>query len=129
MYDFLGLPFIDPELREDRGEIEAALGGKLPRLVARTDLQGDCHTHSDWSDGHFPIEKMAAEARARGLRYQVLTDHTQSLTIANGLTPQRVDQERRVIAELNESFARDGLDFRLLHGCELEIRLGWPPRL
>jgi DNA polymerase (family 10) len=123
VYEFLGLPFIEPELREDRGEIEAAIAGRLPSLVARGDLQGDCHTHSDWSDGHFSIEQMAAEARRRGLRYQVLTDHTQSLTIANGLTPERVDEERRVIAELNESFARDGLDFRLLHGCELEIRV------
>jgi DNA polymerase (family 10) len=121
VYEFLGLPFIDPELREDRGEIEAAKAGKLPNLITRSDLQGDCHTHSDWSDGHFTIEQMAAEARERGLHYQVLTDHTQSLTIANGLTPQRVEQERRVIGELNESFARDGLDFRLLHGCELEI--------
>jgi len=122
VYDFLGLPFIAPELREDRGEIEAALARRLPAIIARADLQGDCHTHSDWSDGHFSIERMTAEARARGLRYQVLTDHTQSLAIANGLTPERVEQERRVIGELNESFARDGLDFRLLHGCELEIR-------
>ena len=122
VYDFLGLPFIAPELREDRGEIEAALAGSLPALVTRADLQGDCHTHSDWSDGHFSIERMTAEAQGRGLRYQVLTDHTQSLAIANGLTPERVEQERRVIGELNESFSRDGIDFRLLHGCELEIR-------
>jgi len=123
VYEFLGLPFIDPELREDRGEIEAAKAGTLPSLVTRADLQGDCHTHSDWSDGHFTIERMTAEARDRGLRFQILTDHTQSLTIANGLTPERVEQERRVIGELNESFARDGLDFRLLHGCELEITI------
>jgi DNA polymerase (family 10) len=123
VYEFLGLPFIDPELREDRGEIEAARTGNLPTLVTRADLQGDCHTHSDWSDGHFTIERMTAEARAKGLRFQVLTDHTQSLTIANGLTPERVEQERRVIGELNESFAREGFDFRLLHGCELEITI------
>jgi len=121
VYAFLGLPFIDPALREDRGEIEAALTGELPSLVTRDDLQGDCHTHSDWSDGHYTIERMAAEARARGLRYQVLTDHTQSLSIANGLTPGRVDKQRRVVAELNEALAKEGTDFRLLHGCELEI--------
>ena len=103
VYEFLGLPFIDPELREDRGEIEAALSGNLPTLVTRDDLQGDCHTHSDWSDGHYSIERMVAEAIARGLRFQVLTDHTQSLTIANGLTPERVEQERKVIAEVNEA--------------------------
>ncbi len=123
VYDFLGLPFMAPELREDRGEIEAALAGTLPNLVTRADLQGDCHTHSDWSDGHFSIERMTEAAREHGLRFQVLTDHTQSLTIANGLTPARVEQERRVIGELNESFAREGIDFRLLHGCELEIRV------
>jgi DNA polymerase (family 10) len=122
VYEFLGLPYIAPELREDRGEIEAALAGRLPTLVERAQIQGDCHTHSNWSDGHFSIEQMAAEARSRGLRYQVLTDHSQSLVIANGLTPQRVELERRIIGELNNGYAREGTDFRLLHGCELEIR-------
>ena len=121
VYEFLGLPFIDPALREDRGEIEAALAGRLPNLVTRDDLRGDCHTHSDWSDGHYTIEQMAKEARGRGLRYQVLTDHTQSLSIANGLTPERVDQQRRIVGELNEALAKEGAVFRLLHGCEMEI--------
>jgi len=133
LYDFLGLPFIPVELREDRGEIEAALAGRLPRLVDRSDLQGDCHTHSEWSDGHYTIEQMAREWQRRGMRWQVLTDHSQSLAIANGLTPARVDQQRRIIAELNEAFAREGSDFRLLHGCELEIttdgRLDYEDRL
>jgi DNA polymerase (family 10) len=122
VYAFLGMPFIPPALREDRGEFEAALAGRLPTLVTRADLLGDCHTHSDWSDGHYPIERMAAEAQSRGLRYQVLTDHTRSLSIARGLTPERVDAQRRIVAELNETFARAGADFRLLHGCELEIK-------
>jgi DNA polymerase (family 10) len=122
VYEFLGLPFIEPELREDRGEIEAAFAGTLPSLVTRDDLQGDCHTHSDWSDGHYTIERMVREAIARGLRWQVLTDHTQSLSIARGLTPERVEQERRAIGELNEQLAREGIAYRLLHGCELEIR-------
>jgi DNA polymerase (family X) len=122
VYGFLGLPFIEPALREDRGEIEAALAGTLPRVVTRADLLGDAHTHSDWSDGHAPIERVTQAARAAGLRYQVLTDHSQSLLIAHGLSPARVDEERRVIGELNETFAREGADFRLLHGCELEIR-------
>jgi DNA polymerase (family 10) len=122
VYDFLGLPFIEPELREDRGEIEAAQGGGLPAVLRRSDLRGDCHTHSNWSDGHVEISRMTELARAAGLSYEVLTDHTQSLAIARGLTPERVDQQRRIVGELNEGFARDGLDFRLLHGCELEIR-------
>ena len=122
VYKFLELPWIPPELREDRGEIEAARESRLPKLVEAADLQGDCHTHSDWSDGHVSIARMTEQARKRGLRYEVLTDHTQSLSIAHGLTPERVEQQRRIIGDLNESFAREGVDFRLLHGCELEIR-------
>jgi DNA polymerase (family 10) len=132
-YAFLDLPFIAPELREDAGEIEAALAGRLPILITKADLRGDCHTHSDWSDGSQPIEVMAEAARRRGYAYQVLTDHSRSLAIANGLTPERVEEERAVIAALNARFAaeeaagtappetpREG--FRLLHGCELEVR-------
>jgi DNA polymerase (family X) len=122
VYEFLGLPFIPVELREDRGEIEAAREGRLPDLVDMGDLLGDCHTHSEWSDGHYTIEQMCRHWIAQGLRWQVLTDHSQSLSIARGLTPERVEQQRRIIGELNETFAREGTDFRLLHGCELEIR-------
>jgi DNA polymerase (family X) len=132
-YAFLGLPFIVPELREDRGEIEAALAGTLPDLIEMTDLRGDLHTHSDWSDGHYPIEVMADHARRRGYAYQVLTDHTQSLTIAGGLTPDRVAEQAEIIAALNATYAAEedagtappetpAEGFRLLHGCELEIR-------
>jgi DNA polymerase (family 10) len=132
-YAFLDLPFIEPELREDRGEVEAALAGHLPRLIELGDLRGDCHTHSDWSDGTHPIEVMAEAARRRGYAYQVLTDHTQSLAIARGLTPERVEEERAIIAALNARFAQEEAEgtappetpregFRLLHGCELEIR-------
>ena len=77
-YAFLGLPFIEPELREDAGEIEAALAGRLPTLVELADLRGDLHSHSDWSDGTHSIEVMAEPARRRGHAYQVLTDHSQS---------------------------------------------------
>jgi DNA polymerase (family 10) len=132
-YAFLGLPFIEPELREDLGEIEAALAGKLPRLIELGDLRGDLHSHSDWSDGTHSIEVMAEFARRRGHAYQVLTDHSQSLAIARGLAPDRVDQQRAIIAELNARFAAEEAagtappetppeGFRLLHGCELEIR-------
>ena len=134
VYAFLDLPWIAPELREDRGEIEAALGGTLPRLVELSDLQGDCHTHSEWSDGTKSIETWAEAARLRGYAWIVLTDHSQSLTIANGLTPERVEQQRRIIGELNERFAREEAageapagshptGFRLLHGTEMEIRV------
>ncbi len=132
-YAFLDLPFIEPELREDGGEIEAAIAGRLPRLIELGDLRGDCHTHSDWSDGVHSIEVMAEAARRRGYAYQVMTDHSQSLAIARGLTPDRVEEERAIIAGLNARFAQEEADgtappgtpvegFRLLHGCELEIR-------
>ncbi|HET7028080.1 MAG TPA: DNA polymerase/3'-5' exonuclease PolX [Candidatus Limnocylindrales bacterium] len=132
-YGFLGLPFIAPELREDRGEIEAALAGSLPSLVTLADLRGDLHSHSEWSDGVYPIEVMAEAARARGREYQVLTDHTVSLAIAKGLDPERFRAQRAIVDGLNERFAREEAEgsvpdgaspngFRLLHGCELEIR-------
>jgi len=132
-YAFLGLPFIEPELREDAGEIEAALAGALPRLIELGDLRGDLHSHSDWSDGRQPLEVMIEAARRHGYAYQVLTDHTQSLAIARGLAPARVAEQAGVIAALNDRFSaeeaagtapsetpREG--FRLLHGCELEVR-------
>jgi DNA polymerase (family 10) len=132
-YAFLDLPYIEPELREDAGEIEAARAGRLPKLIELGDLRGDLHTHSDWSDGHYPIEVMAEAARTRGYAYQVLTDHTQSLAIAGGMTPDRVAEQAEVIAALNARFAAEEAagtappetpaeGFRLLHGCELEIR-------
>ena len=132
-YGFLGLPFIEPELREDRGEVEAGLAGTLPRLVNRADLRGDCHSHSDWSDGVHTIEQMAESARRRGYSYLVLTDHTAGLAIARGLTTERVEVQRAIVAALNRRFEAEEAagtappetspeGFRLLHGCELEIR-------
>ena len=109
-YAFLGLPFIEPELREDTGEIEAALAGTLPTLVTEADLQGDLHSHSDWSDGAMPVEQMAEFARRRGHAYQVMTDHSQSLAIAKGLTPERVALERTLIRGLNARFAAEEAD-------------------
>ena len=132
-YGFLGLPFIEPELREDRGEVEAGLAGTLPRLLNRADLRGDCHSHSDWSDGVHTIEQMAESARRLGYSYLVLTDHTASLAIARGLTTERVELQRAIVAALNRRFEAEEEagtappetsteGFRLLHGCELEIR-------
>ena len=132
-YAFLGLVEVPPELREDRGEVEAARDGRLPRLVELADLQGDCHAHSEWSDGVHTIEQMAETARARGYAYLVLTDHSHGLAIARGLTPERVLAQREIVRELNRRFAAEedagtapaatpAEGFRLLHGCELEIR-------
>ena len=132
VYGFLGLDFVAPELREDAGEIEAARERRLPSLITTADLRGDLHSHSDWSDGVPAIEQMAEAARRRGHAYQVLTDHSGGLGIAHGLEPGRVDLQRSVIAALNARFAAEEAagrapegavpGFRLLHGCELEVR-------
>jgi DNA polymerase (family 10) len=133
VYRFLDLTWIPPELREDLGEIDAARDGRLPALITLDDLRGDLHSHSEWSDGVHSIEAMAEAARARGYVYQVLTDHSHGLGIAHGLEPERVEQQRTIIAALNARFEAEeaagdlpsGADpggFRLLHGCELEVR-------
>ncbi len=113
----VGLPFIPPELREDRGEIEAAFDGHLPRLVERRDLQGDLHVHTRASDGNASLEDMAQAARQCGLKYIAITDHSRSLTIAHGLEPERLLQQMDEIDRLNE--ALEGIT--LLKGCEVDI--------
>jgi DNA polymerase (family 10) len=118
VYETLGLPWIPPELREDRGEIQAASSGELPRLVEWDDILGDLHAHTDWSDGAGTVAEMAEAARSKGYRYLVISDHTQSLGIANGLTPERLHAQRGEIDALNEQWD----DFALLQGCELEIK-------
>jgi DNA polymerase (family 10) len=118
VYETLGLPWIPPELREDRGEIQAAMAGELPRLVEWDDIQGDLHAHTDWSDGVGTLADMAQAGRERGYRYLVISDHTQSLGIASGLTPERLKAQRAEIDALNVQWN----DFTLLQGCEMEIK-------
>ena len=117
VYAALGCAWIPPELREGRGEIEQAAKGTLPNLVQRADLRGDLHTHSNWSDGRNEIAEMARAAKERGYDYIVLTDHTQSLQIAQGLTPERFRARAAEIATVN---ARPGLA-RVLNGAEVDI--------
>lgn len=119
VYARLGLPFIPPTLREDRGEIEAALAGRLPVLLQQSDIAADLHTHSTWSDGQVSIETMARAAQARGLRYLVVSDHSRSLGIANGLSIERLQAQAVEVRAVNE---RLGPDFRVLHGVEMEIK-------
>lgn len=129
VYSTLGLPWIPPELREDRGEFEAALAGHLPRLVEWEDIRGDLHAHTDWSDGVGTLAEMAEAARARGYRYLVISDHTPSLGVANGLSEERLHAQRQEIDALNRRWP----DFTLLQGCELEIKadggLDWPDQV
>jgi len=119
VYAALGLPFIPPELREDRGEVAAALAGALPALVQPADLRAELHSHSIWSDGAASIAAMADAAIQRGLRVLAVTDHTASLGVASGLTVERLREQRAEI----EAVRRDlGDRLILLHGAEVEIR-------
>ena len=126
IYWALGLRWMPPELREDTGEIDAARSGKLPRLVEGKDVRGDFHIHSDWSDGHHPIEEVARAARARGYQYMVLSDHSRSLRVAGGLTVSELMEEREEVRKLNRRLA----PFRILMGAEVDIlpdgRLDYP---
>ncbi len=118
VYRLLGLPFVPPELREDRGEIEAALAGALPQLVTLADIRGDLHVHSKWSDGAHSIAALAEAARQRGLRYLAVTDHSQGLAVARGLTAERLREQALEI----EAWNREHKDFRVLHGTEMDIQ-------
>jgi DNA polymerase (family 10) len=119
IYKLLGLPYIPPELREGQDEVEVAFAGKLPLLIDNREMKGDLHVHTNWSDGVDSIEKMAMAARERGYSYLAITDHSQSLRVARGLTPEKVRQQLEVIRSLNDRFG----DFRILAGIEVEILL------
>ena len=117
VYEALGLPWIAPELREHRGEIDAALAGRLPSLITRDTLRGDLHVHTTETDGKDSIEAMAEAAHDAGLEYIAITDHSQALAMANGL------DERRALAHAARIRARDGhANVRLLAGIECDIR-------
>lgn len=118
VYAKLGLRFIPPELREARGEIEAARDGKLPKLVSESALRGDLHMHSIWSDGKEELEKMASAARAKGYEYMAITDHSISVGVANGLNEERFERQWKLVDELNEKLK----PFRILKGVEAEVR-------
>lgn len=121
LYRFLGLEWIPPELREDRGEIEAAREQRLPRLLTEADLVGELHGHSTWSDGTASIAEMAAAAQRRGYHYWLVSDHSIGLGIVGGLDGERLRQQAAEIRALNEGWAREGVDFQLLQGIEVEI--------
>ena len=116
-YEMLGLQFIPPELREDWGEIEAAMEKKIPRLIEVSDIKGDLHVHSNWSDGHNTIEEMALAAKALGYQYINISDHSASSKIANGLSEKRLLDHIKEIERLNESI--EGI--RILSGTECDI--------
>jgi DNA polymerase (family 10) len=117
VYAALGLPPIAPELREDQGEIEAARRGELPRLVELRDLRGDLHAHTRATDGHNTLREMALAARAHGLQYLAITEHSRRVTVAHGLDPVRLAKQADEIERLNASL--EGVT--LLRGIEADI--------
>jgi len=117
IYAMLNLQYIPPELREDQGEIEAALENRLPDLVELDAIKGDLHIHSTWSDGVVDIEHMIERAKAKGYQYMAITDHSRSLHIAKGLSLEKLNEQHEVIRALNEKQE----DFRIFTGIEVDI--------
>lgn len=118
VYSALGLTYIPPEIRENAGEVDAAKEGRVPELVRLDQVKGDLHVHTDWSDGSDSIGKVLSEAKRRGYEYVAITDHTQSLRIANGLTPERL--RRQVDAVRTAEDAVEGV--MALAGSEVDIK-------
>ncbi|MGH2377678.1 MAG: DNA polymerase/3'-5' exonuclease PolX [Candidatus Limnocylindria bacterium] len=118
VYEALGMDWIPAELREDRGEIEAAVAHELPALVELSDIKGDLHAHTRWSDGRDSVAEMAERARAKGYDYLALTDHSVALGMTNGLTEDRIAARNVEIEEANRRLA----PFRVLIGSETDIR-------
>jgi DNA polymerase (family 10) len=118
VYKTLNLAWIPPELREDMREIDASQTEEFGELVTLQDLRGELHAHSEWSDGKVSIEEMAREALGRGMEYLVISDHSRSLGIANGLTIERLQEQRSEIEKIQKKL---GTKIRLLHGTEVEI--------
>ncbi len=117
VYRALGLDWIEPELREDRGEIEAAKEARLPKLVKESDIKGDLHVHSNWSDGTSSIEEIARIAQKRGYQYVAICDHSNSLKIAHGLDESRLMKQIEEIDRVNEKTK----NFKILKGTEVDI--------
>jgi DNA polymerase (family 10) len=118
IYKILGLPFIPPEIREDRGEIEAGFNAQIPLLVEDDDIKGDLHLHSSWSDGENSIEEMAERCISKGYKYMAVTDHSSLLQIANGLSEDDLKKQWDQISKLNLKFR----NFKILKGVEVEIK-------
>jgi DNA polymerase (family 10) len=117
VYRRLGLEYVEPELREDRGELEAARRGILPQLVSLQDIRGDLHSHTVASDGHNTIDEMALAARERGYEYLAITDHSASHGFGNAVSPEQLRRQIEMVRESNEAI--DGFD--LLAGSEVNI--------
>ena len=118
VYAALEMDWIPPELREDRGEVDAAKAHALPKLVELAQVRGDLHTHTNWTDGRDPLAEMARRAKAKGYAYLAVTDHSPGLGMTNGLSPERIDVRLAEAARLNAELA----PFRIIVGTEVDIR-------
>jgi len=121
LYEFMGLQWVPPELREGGGEIEAASDYTLPKLVTHEEIQGEVHGHTTWSDGKSSVAEMAEAARSRGFRYWAVTDHSVGLGVTRGVDAQALLEQRREVDAVNDSYAAKGVDFRLILGTEVEV--------
>lgn len=121
IYKALGMRFIEPEMREMTGEIEAARIGVLPKLIGYGDLRGDLQTQTDWTDGVSTIEAMAEAAMKEGLEYIAITDHTKTLAMTGGSDEKRLVRQMAAIDEINRRFKSQGVRFRVLKGAEVNI--------
>ena len=117
----LDLTYVPPELREDRGEFDAAENGDIPRLIEWTDLKGSLHNHSNWSDGNESLEEIAEHMSDLGCAYWAITDHSKASFQANGLDEARIKKQLKEIAKANKKLEDDGNDFRLLSGIEVDV--------
>ncbi len=121
VYRSVGLPWIPPELRSGRDEIDAALENKLPKLIEQNDVLGDLHSHTNWSDGSATIEEMAWAAIKLGRKYLAITDHSDGLSVAHGLNSEKVLAQIKEIDQINKKIKSKGIEFILLKGIELNI--------
>ena len=121
LYDFIGLRWTPPELREGDGEVAAAQSQRLPQLIAADEILGELHGHTTWSDGKATVAEMAEAARGKGYRYWAVTDHSVGLGVTQGVDAEALLAQRREIDAANERYADAGIDFRLIQGTEVEI--------
>ena len=121
LYQSIGLQWTPPELREGGAEVAAALENALPRLITQGDVLGELHGHTTWSDGKASVADMAEAARSRGYRYWAVTDHSVGLGVTMGVDAAALLAQRREIDAVNQRYAAEGIDFRLLQGTEVEL--------
>lgn len=117
MYGLLGLPYIEPELREDKGEIEAATKGELPELIKLEDIRGDLHSHTNETDGKFSLHEMVNAAQSKGYEYFAISDHSKRVAMAHGLDPERLAKQIMQIDDLNKNLK----NFKIIKAVEVDI--------